>query len=346
MYTLKWQGNSLSILDQTKLPVEVEYIDCKDYKRVIEAIRRLEVRGAPAIGAAAAFALTLAAQELAVQQSTNFIKSLELAKQEIAQARPTAVNLFWALEKVWQAVDVKEKDINIIVKQIETQAVNIYNQDITANKQIGKFGAGVIPQGSVLTHCNAGALATCGWGTALGVVREAFAQNKIAMVYADETRPLLQGARITAWELAQDNIPVTVITDSMAGWVMKKGFVQSIVTGADRIAANGDTANKIGTYSLAVLAKEHNIPLYIAAPVSTIDFSLTDGEGIPIEERDCNEVRQLCGVQTTPQNIKVYNPAFDVTPQHLIAGIITEYGVLQGNLAEAILNLKNKIGSN
>ena len=346
MYTLKWQGNSLSILDQTKLPVEVEYIDCKDYKRVIEAIRRLEVRGAPAIGAAAAFALTLAAQELAVQQSTDFIKSLEFAKQEIAQARPTAVNLFWALEKVWQAVDVKEKDINIIVKQIETQAVNIYNQDITANKQIGKFGAGVIPQGSVLTHCNAGALATCGWGTALGVVREAFAQNKIAMVYADETRPLLQGARITAWELAQDNIPVTVITDSMAGWVMKKGFVQSIVTGADRIAANGDTANKIGTYSLAVLAKEHNIPLYIAAPVSTIDFSLTDGEGILIEERDCNEVRQLCGVQTTPQNIKVYNPAFDVTPQHLIAGIITEYGVLQGNLAEAILNLKNKIGSN
>lgn len=343
MYTLKWQKDSLSILDQTKLPLQVEYIECKDYKRVIQAIKLLEVRGAPAIGAAAAFALALAAQEFVHNKQDLFWEKLELAKQEIAQARPTAVNLFWALEKTWQAVDVNEKDLNKVFQQVEVQALNICNDDIVANKKIGKFGSDLLAHGSVLTHCNAGALATCGWGTALGVIREAFLQGKINMVYADETRPLLQGARITAWELAQDNIPVTVITDNMAGWVMKKGLVQSIVTGADRIALNGDTANKIGTYSLAILAKEHNIPLYIAAPISTIDFSLLDGEGIPIEERDCKEVMNFAGVQTTPDNIKVYNPAFDVTPNNLIAGIVTEYGVLQGNLSEAIKKLKSQI---
>lgn len=341
MYTLKWKKDSLSILDQTKLPVKVEYIDCLDYQRVVEAIRRLEVRGAPAIGAAAAFALVLAAKEFSDLQIDNFKNSLQKASKEIASSRPTAVNLFWALDRLTKLYEKDVfVDVSILVDFLEEEAVKIYQEDIAANKKMGKFGAGVLPSGSVLTHCNAGALATCGWGTALGVIRESFLQGKIDMVFADETRPLLQGARITAWELSQDNIPVTVITDSMAGWIMKKGMVNSIIVGADRIALNGDTANKIGTYSLAVLAKEHSIPMFIAAPVSTIDFAIETGDDIPIEERDSSEVMQLCGVPTTPKEINVYNPAFDVTPHELIAGIITEQGVLQGDLKEEISKLQ------
>ncbi len=343
MQTMNWQGDRLLILDQTKLPLNQEFIECLTYQRVIEAICRLEVRGAPAIGAAAAFALVLAAKCL--QDKENFWLNLEKAKSELAASRPTAVNLCWALEKLWQSIlnnkELKPEEITAI---LEKEAVKIYQEDIAANMRIGKYGAALLPdKGAVLTHCNAGALATCGWGTALGVIREAFRQDKVTMVYADETRPLLQGARITAWELMQDNIPVTLLTDSMAGWAMKNGLVQAIVTGADRIALNGDTANKIGTYSLAVLAEKHSIPLYIAAPVSTIDFAIPDGSHIPIEQRAACEVSCFSSKQTAPEGVVVYNPAFDVTPHELIAAIITEHGVLRKPYIQSIANLKNQL---
>ena len=343
--TLEWKNNSLVIIDQTKLPSQLEYIECKDYKRVATAIERLEVRGAPAIGSAAAFAMVLAAKELCDKSLPikDFLDKLLHAKKAIAASRPTAVNLFWALERVWQeSVENKDKPEDI-ARELEKAALKIFTEDIRANKKMGKNGAPLLPNNCrVLTHCNAGALATCGWGTALGVIREAHDEGKIKMVYADETRPLLQGSRITAWELMQDNIPVTLITDSMAGWTMKNKLIDVVITGADRIALNGDTANKIGTYTVAVLAKRHNIPFYIAAPKSTIDFSIKTGEQIPIEERKADEVTQILGVATAPEGVKVFNPAFDVTPNELITGIITEYGVLYPPYEVAINELKNK----
>jgi methylthioribose-1-phosphate isomerase len=342
MNTLEWQGNALKLLDQTKLPLEASYIVCADYQRVTEAIRRLEVRGAPAIGAAAAFALVLAAKALPAEPLPEFLTQLTKARAFIAAARPTAVNLFWALERLWQKAVDGQTTADAVVERLEREAVRLYEEDIQANKQIGANGAAILPANcAVLTHCNAGALATCGWGTALVVVRSAFAQGKIRMVYADETRPLLQGARITAYELVNDQIPVTLITDSMAGWVMKQGRADVVITGADRIAANGDTANKIGTFSLAVLASRHNIPFYIAAPLSTIDFATKTGEAIPIEERAADEVRKLGGLYTAPPNVAVFNPAFDVTPHELISAIITEKGVVYPPYGENLAKLKN-----
>ena len=343
MNTLKYDNNILTIIDQTKLPLKLEYIKCTDYRRVVLAIERLEVRGAPGIGAAAAYAMLLAAEEFKGKQFDDFLKALENAKKEIAASRPTAVNLFWALENIWTKAIEHQTSVDSIVSEIKLQADKIFYNDIAANKVMGRFGAEVLPQKcNVLTHCNAGALATCGWGTALGVIREAFSQGKIEMVYADETRPLLQGARLTAWELIQDKIPVRLIADSMAGWVMKKGMVQAVITGADRIALNGDSANKIGTYTLAVMAKRHNVPFYIAAPKSTIDFSIKTGDEIPIEERAKSEVTTFCGVQSAPDGVEVFNPAFDVTPNELITGIITEYGVLYPPFDSAILKIKDK----
>jgi len=322
----------------------VEYIECRDYRIVAQAIKRLEVRGAPAIGVAAAFGIVLGAKEFS--DSQYFWTSLLKVSEELAQTRPTAVNLFWAIERMMSVASRydKDSDIDDVILALEQEAIDIATDDVYINSKIAGYGATLFDTPvAVLTHCNAGALATAGLGTALGVIRQVFSAGNITRVFADETRPLLQGARLTAWELMQDKIPVTLITDSMAGWVMKKNMVQAVIVGADRITLNGDVANKIGTYSLAVLAKEHNIPFYVAAPVSTFDFTLESGLGIPIEERDATEVTHFAGIRTAPEGVEVFNPAFDVTPNDLITGIITEYGVLKGPYSEAIVQLQQKI---
>lgn len=344
--TMIWRQEQqlLEVLDQTKLPQECEFIACKDYQRVKLAIKRLEVRGAPAIGAAAAFAMVLGAHECA--DKPDFLAALAKVRDDLISARPTAVNLSWAANKQYAlAVALHEADTPPykIIQALEAAAEKIYNEDIARNQRMGEYGAAVLPQQAVvLTHCNAGALATCGWGTALGVIRSAHAQGKIKMVYADETRPLLQGARLTAYELLEDGIPVTLITDNMAAWTMRQKGINAVVVGADRIAANGDTANKIGTYGVALAAKAHGIPFYIAAPVSTFDFSIASGQQIPIEERAAEEVKSFRSEQTAPDGVATFNPAFDVTPSELIAGIITEYGVIRAPYIENIKRLQEQ----
>ncbi len=343
--TMEWQHNALEILDQTKLPAEISFIKCLTYKRVAEAIKKLEVRGAPAIGAAAGFAMVLAWQQL-VQEGRADLQAFAGMRDELIASRPTAVNLSWAANKLYALAETmvkQNKNAAEIAAELETLAIKIYDDDIACNKKMGEYGAELLPPHTrILTHCNAGALATCGWGTALGVIRAAHAQGKIDMVYADETRPLLQGARLTVWELMQDNIPVTVITDNMAAWTMKQKGINAVVTGADRIALNGDTANKIGTYGVALAAKHHGIPFYIAAPLSTFDFNIATGAEIPIEERSAEEVKCLQGVVTAPQEAAAFNPAFDVTPAELITGIITEYGVIKPPYLENIKKLQLK----
>lgn len=341
--TMEWQHDALEILDQTKLPVEISFIKCTTYLRVAEAIKRLEVRGAPAIGAAAGFAMVLGWQQL-MREGKADLQNFAAIRDELIAARPTAVNLAWAANRLYaKAEAMAGQSAEEIAAALEALAQKIYADDIACNKKMGEYGAELLPPHTrILTHCNAGALATCGWGTALGVIRAAHAQGKIDMVYADETRPLLQGARLTVWELMQDNIPVTVITDNMAAWTMKQKGINAVVTGADRIALNGDTANKIGTYGVALAAKHHGIPFYIAAPVSTFDFSIATGAEIPIEERSADEVRRLQGVVTAPQDAPAYNPAFDVTPAELITGIITEYGVIKPPYLENIKKLQLK----
>ena len=345
METMKWNGQILSLLDQTKLPTTVEYIACSSYKRAGKAIETLEVRGAPAIGAAAAYAFVLAANEFAA--AADFEAHMAEAVAYLRATRPTAVNLFWALDKM-QAVfqqHIKAPRPRL-VKALEDMATGIAENDKAVNHAMARHGAALFAKPmTILTHCNAGALATVEWGTALGVIRQAYQEGHVLQVFADETRPLLQGARLTAFELSQDGIPVTLITDNMAGWCMKQGKIDAVIVGADRIAANGDTANKIGTYSVAVLAKAHGIPFYVAAPASTFDFSLKTGEEIPIEERSKDEVTHFQGVQSAPLDINVFNPAFDVTPHEYIEGIITEYGVLSGDYSAAIQNLKNRLGA-
>ena len=344
--TMLWQSGeqALEVLDQTQLPQKCEFISCKDYQRVKLAIKRLEVRGAPAIGAAAAFAMVLGAQECA--DKPDFLAALARVRDDLISARPTAVNLSWACRKQYAlAVELHEAGNAPykIIKALEAAAVKIYDEDIARNKKMGEYGAAVLPaEAVVLTHCNAGALATCGWGTALGVIRSAHAQGKIKMVYADETRPLLQGARLTAYELFEDKIPVTLITDNMAAWTMKQKGINAVVVGADRIAANGDAANKIGTYGVALAAKAHGIPFYIAAPVSTFDFSIASGEEIPIEERAGSEVKSFRSEQTAPDGVATFNPVFDVTPAELTAGIITEYGVITAPYIENIQKLQER----
>jgi methylthioribose-1-phosphate isomerase len=341
--SLEWKEGQLHLLDQTLLPGQVNYVVCSNYRIVADAITRLVVRGAPAIGAAAAFAMVLGAKELADCGPIRIDKLIQVGN-ELKATRPTAVNLAWAVDLMLAAAQAcSAKDTCSLLKVLEAKAVSIADRDKTVNEQIGKWGASLFTSPTVvLTHCNAGSLATVDFGTALGVVRQAFAEGNITGVYVDETRPLLQGARLTAFELSADNIPVTVITDNMAGWVMKQKKVGAVIVGADRIARNGDVANKIGTYSVAVLAKEHGIPFYVAAPVSTFDFSIATGEEIPIEERQAAEVSHFAGVQTVPDGVQIYNPAFDVTPAAFITAIITEHGILQNPYENSVQNLHNR----
>ena len=322
MEAIRWEDSALYLLDQTRLPAAEDWLRYTDYRQVANAIRTMVVRGAPAIGITAAYAMVLAAQE----NAGDFPAAMSQAKAVLAASRPTAVNLFWALdrmEKLWLSAGPD-------LPRLEEEARAIHREDVQMNETMGKAGAELVPQGArILTHCNAGALATGGYGTALGVIRAAHAQGKVSMVYADETRPLLQGARLTAYELVRDRIPVTLICDDMAGYLMSQGKVDLVVVGCDRMAANGDFASKIGTYSLAVLAKHHGIPFYTALPSSTIDLSIPDGAHIPVEQRDGQEVACFAGVQTGPLGVQTWNPAFDVTPHDLLTAVITERGVLR-----------------
>ena len=336
MDAIRWQGNSLALLDQTRLPVEEVWNTYTDYRKVADAIRRLVVRGAPAIGVAAAYALCLAAMEYKGQNPEEFQKSMAAASAELAASRPTAVNLFWALDRMGLALGAAgcgAEALPILIREAEA----IHREDVAMNRAIGAAGAAIVPHGArILTHCNAGAIATGGYGTALGVVRSAFPQGKVEMVYCDETRPLLQGARLTAWELVKDGIPATLITDNMAASLMAQGKIDLVLLGCDRMAANGDFANKIGTYGVAVLAHYHGIPFYSVLPSSTIDLSIPDGSHIPIEQREASEVTHFAGVRTAPEGVGVYNPAFDVTPHRLLTGIITEKGVIHPPFAEQL----------
>lgn len=342
--TIEWRDNKVVMLDQTKLPGEEVYNEYSDFKSVAEAIRGMVIRGAPAIGVAAAMGIALGAREIIADTEESFFQQLSNICDVMAATRPTAVNLFWAIERMKRVAEAnRERGLNGIREILRLEAIAVEEEDQRICRAIGANGAAIIREGStVLTHCNAGGLATAGYGTALGVIRAAHEQGKNIRVVADETRPWLQGARLTVWELMKDNIPVTLITDSMAGYFMKKGEISCCVVGADRIAANGDTANKIGTYSVAVLAKENKIPFYVAAPLSTFDLSLESGDAIPIEERHSREVTHLAGFSVAPIGVKVCNPAFDVTPARYITGIITEKGVLSGDFRRRIRDMVGK----
>lgn len=328
MDTMRWVDGCLEILDQTLLPGKQAYIRCRCYDNVGQAICRLSVRGAPAIGTAAAYGLYLGAVAVKAENRPEFIDQVEKVAAELVATRPTAVNLQWAVDRLLGVLRNTAGDVSELKKALLAEAHAIHQEDLDNNKKMGAYGQVMVPQkAAILTHCNAGALATAGVGTALGVIRAAHRAGKQVEVYADETRPLLQGARLTTWEMLQEGIPVTLITDNMAGYLMAQGKVDLVIVGADRIAANGDTANKIGTYSVAVLAKEHGIPFYVAAPMSTIDFGISSGSEIPIEFRDQQEVTHFAGVRVAPEGVEVWNPAFDVTPAPLIKAIITDLGV-------------------
>jgi len=341
MRTIDWVDGKVEMIDQTKLPHELVIIKCEDYQAVAEAIKTMKVRGAPAIGVAAAFGLALGAQNIKTDDKERFFRQLEEIAQALRTTRPTAVNLFWAigrmLDKAKANYDCSITDIkDLLIAEAKAMA----DADVNINRRIGEYGKTLIKDGdTILTHCNTGSLATVDFGTALGVIRAAHEEGKKIQVFADETRPLLQGARLTVWELQQQNIPVTLITDNMAGYFMQQGKVNLVIVGADRIAANGDTANKIGTYSVAVLAKENKIPFYVAAPTSTIDLSIASGAEIVIEERKAEEVTHIGGTCVAPVGIKVANPAFDVTPARYITGIITEKGIATYPFAESFKKL-------
>ncbi|MDN5345869.1 MAG: methylthioribose-phosphate isomerase [Petrotoga sp.] len=341
--TMEWTGNSLVLIDQRYLPLEEKYVECRNYLDVANSIKDMVVRGAPAIGATAAFGFVLGAKEFSHLSDKNlFLNKLDEVKNSLSKTRPTAVNLFWALNRMDKVLkdSFQNKKTNDLVKTLEEEALKIAYEDIEINKQIGKNGETLLNDGdTVLTHCNAGALATVDYGTALGVIRAAVENGKDIQVYADETRPYLQGARLTVWELVKSGIKTTLITDNMAGWVMKQGKINAVIVGADRIARNGDVANKIGTYSVAVLAKRHGIPFYVAAPLSTIDIETKDGEGIPIEERNHNEVRFCHKTRLVPDDVNIYNPAFDVTPNELVTAIITEKKVLRSPYEKNIMEV-------
>ncbi len=336
--TVGWHDGAVRLIDQTKLPRELLWLDCRQLETLAEAIEVLRVRGAPAIGVAAGYGLALAAQVSQAENLPALRADLAVARDRLARTRPTAVNLFWALERCWRVVEQHTGAADALRHALLAEANQILAEDRAANEAMARHGATVVPPGArILTHCNAGALATSGvYGTALGVIRAAAEQGRVARVYADETRPLLQGSRLTAWELERLGIPVTVLCDNMAGWLMHQGGLDCVITGADRIAANGDAANKIGTYSVAVLAKHHGLPFYVAAPWSTFDMSLPTGGAIPIEERRPDEVRRVAGVATAPAEVDVFNPAFDVTPGELIAGIITERGIARPPYRESL----------
>ena len=337
---IAWVAGKLRLLDQTKLPQHQVILEIDDYRQVIQAIRDMQIRGAPALGIAAAYALALAASEIAHDGTCEFIKDLRAASQEINEARPTAINISWAMDRMFPIAEAAQNPSEAS-RRLLAEAEAMQSEDETNNRRIGANGAQLVEQGgSVLTHCNTGALATAGYGTALGVIRAAWEDGKRFTVFHTETRPFLQGARLTAWELVQLGIPATMVVDSAGGLLLKEGTVQCVFVGADRIAANGDTANKIGTYTLAVVAKENNIPFYVAAPISTIDLTVQCGEQIPIEERDSAEVTHLGGVRTAAEGIGIRNPAFDVTPNQYISAIVTEEGIARApyttNLASLV----------
>jgi methylthioribose-1-phosphate isomerase len=339
--TLEWTDQGIRFLDQTKLPTVETYVTCTTYQQVAEVIRNMVVRGAPAIGVAAAMGIALGANNSRAETVADLKKDFDQICQVMGQTRPTAVNLFWAIRRMQEKfVTLRICPVPQIKQALIEESRRMHAEDIAANQAMGRHGATLMPAtGSVLTHCNAGALATAGYGTALGVIRAALEQGKKLHVYADETRPFLQGSRLTAWELMKDGIPTTVISDNMAGSMMRQGKIDAIVVGADRVAANGDVANKIGTYTLAILAKEHGIPFYVAAPISTVDFDTRDGSGIPIEQRSRKEVTHIAGRQMVPDGVEVENPAFDVTPARFVTAIITERGVAKAPYEESLKRL-------
>ncbi len=333
--TIEWTTHGVVLIDQRRLPREQVFVTCRTYQEVAEAIKTMVIRGAPAIGVAAAMGVALG-----VQQDADF----ETVCATLAATRPTAVNLFWAIDRMRRLrASLEGRSRQEIANRMIQEAQQVRQEDIALCMAIGRHGAALVPDGkTVLTHCNAGALATAGYGTALGVIRAAVESGKKIDVFADETRPFLQGARLTAWELQQDNIPTTIITDNMAGHFLRSGRIGCVVVGADRIASNGDVANKIGTYSVAVLAKENGVPFYVAAPVSTFDLSLASGDQIPIEQRPASEITHLFGIAVTPENISVENPAFDVTPARYITAIICEHGIAREPYSESLKLLAAK----
>ncbi len=339
--TLEWTPEGVRFIDQTKLPTEEVYVTCRTYEEVASAIRDMIVRGAPALGVAAAMGVALGVQKSGAKDLAALSADFDRISKTIAETRPTAVNLFWGIRRMKDKLEsVSGQSLPNIKDALITEAQKMHAEDIAANEAMGRHGAVLLPSsGGVLTHCNAGALATCGYGTALGVIRAAVESGKKLHVFADETRPFLQGSRLTAWELMKDGIPTTVIADNMAGVMMKQKKVGAVIVGADRIAANGDVANKIGTYSVAVLAKEHGIPFYVAAPWSTVDMNTPDGDRIPIEQRSAKEVTHHAGKQVAPDGVRVENPAFDVTPNRYVAAIITERGIARAPYAESLIEL-------
>jgi methylthioribose-1-phosphate isomerase len=344
--TLEWLPEGINFLDQTKLPLEETYVLATDYTQVATVIRDMIVRGAPAIGVSGAMGVAIGIDRSTANDIPTLTAEVAVIAKTLAETRPTAVNLFWAINEIrslYDSLAAKNTPIPQIKAAVVARARQMYDEDIAACKAMGAHGAALLPQqGTVLTHCNAGALATCGYGTALGVIRAAVERGHKIDVLADETRPYLQGARLTAWELLHDNIPTTVLCDNMAAHLMSKGRIQAVIVGADRIAANGDTANKIGTYGVAILAKEHNIPFYVAAPWSTLDLATPHGDLIPIEQRSPIEVTHSNGKQMTPHGAGIENPAFDVTPAKYITAIITERGVLRPGYTDSIRQMASE----
>jgi methylthioribose-1-phosphate isomerase len=341
--TIEWQPDAVVMIDQRKLPGQEVYVRCRTAVEVARAIKTMVIRGAPAIGVAAAMGVALGMSRSSAKGTKQFAVEFNRTCDMMAGTRPTAVNLFWAIRRMKDAFSsavLAGQSVDEIKARLVGEAQAIHDEDVASCRAMGRFGAEVVPdRARILTHCNAGALATAGYGTALGVIRAAAEQGRVAQVFADETRPFLQGARLTAWELVRDRIPTTVITESMAGPLMQRGDIDMVVVGADRIAANGDFANKIGTYTVAMMAHAHKIPLYVAAPLSTIDLTTPDGAAIPIEQRNAREITHLGGSQLTPEGASIWNPAFDVTPQHLVAGFITEKGIARPPYADSLRQL-------
>ena len=339
--TLEWTTTGVVFIDQTKLPTEEVYVTCTTHQQVADVIRNMVVRGAPAIGVAAAMGIALGVKNSKAENAADLKRDFDQICEAIRQTRPTAVNLFWAIRRMQGKFEtLRSRPIAQIQQALIEESQRMHAEDIAANQAMGRHGATLMPSsGGVLTHCNAGALATAGYGTALGVIRAAVEAGKKIHVYADETRPFLQGSRLTAWELMKDGIPTTVISDNMAGVMMQQGKIGAIVVGADRIAANGDVANKVGTYTVAILAKEHGIPFYVAAPISTVDLETPDGSKIPIEQRNKKEVSHIAGKQMVPDGVEIENPAFDVTPAKYVAAIITERGIARAPYTESLKKL-------
>ena len=338
---IEWANGTLRLLDQTRLPSEEVIVEAHGYLEAVNAIKTMQVRGAPAIGVTAAYAMAMAARDLDITDKTAFMQRLEETGVTIKAARPTAVNLMWAVDRM-VGIANSESDTNSIKQRLLTEAIAMEKEDEVINRQMGDHGKDLIPEGgSVLTHCNAGALATAAFGTAVGVIRANWENGKHFSVFNTETRPFLQGARLTAWEFQKLGIPSTLVVDSAAGMLMRRGEIGCVITGADRIAANGDTANKIGTYTLAVLAKENGIPFYVAAPISTVDMRLSNGDQIEIEERSSDEVTEFRGVQIAPEGVEAYNPGFDVTPAKYVSAIITESGIARPPFNESLNSAVN-----